>query len=332
MNDVPTDDEEPDEVDDAYRRASALDSSGPSDLARRRILNHAAQLAAERGAENAAAGISRRGAASQSWRRPAIFGTLAAAALAGLLITPRFFEPQVSVTAATSDARVARPSAAMPAAPTDQSEGRPLGMPANEQPQSPRAAEQGVPEPQAFARNAAPSTNSAAQLAAKNAPARAPSMAGARSSVEAGVSATAGDRVNAEASRVQAMSGARSAAPPAAPAGLFGPAAELRRAAETGDIAKLQMLLDKPPHVEKPNGGDQRGGVDKQSLVEVRDAGGRTALMLATLQGQDRAVDVLLAHGADPNAADAHGATPMQVAMAAGRESIAAALQRAGAR
>jgi len=35
----------------------------------------------------------------------------------------------------------------------------------------------------------------------------------------------------------------------------------------------------------------------------------RTALMLATLSGQARAVDLLLAHGADPNAADAQGVT-----------------------
>ena len=319
MNEGPPGDEEPDEVDDLYRRASALDSSGPSDLVRRRILNHAAQLAAERAAEDRAAGIGRRGAAHRSWRRPAIFGTLAAAALAGLLITPRFFEPHIPSTAATSDSRGARPGPAVPAAPTEQAEERSADM-AEEQPQLPRTEEQAVLKPQAFARSGAPSPNSAAQPAAKNAPAQAPSIAG--------------DHGNAEASRIQATADARSAAAAAAPAPprLFGPAAELLRAAETGDIAKLQLLLDKQAHPERLNASEQRSGVDNQSLVDARDRGGRTALMLATMQGRDRAVDVLLAHGADPNAADAHGTTPMQVAMAAGRESIAAALQRAGAR
>jgi ankyrin repeat protein len=92
------------------------------------------------------------------------------------------------------------------------------------------------------------------------------------------------------------------------------PAAELRRAAEIGDVAKLQTLLE------------------RQSVVDARDEDGRTALMLATLHGRAHAVDVLLAHGADPNAADARGTTPLQAALAGHQAAIAAALQRAGAR
>jgi ankyrin repeat protein len=53
--------------------------------------------------------------------------------------------------------------------------------------------------------------------------------------------------------------------------------------------------------------------------------------MLATLNGQGRVVDALLAHGADPNAADIDGTTPLQVAEAANQTAIAAALRRAGA-
>jgi len=54
--------------------------------------------------------------------------------------------------------------------------------------------------------------------------------------------------------------------------------------------------------------------------------------MLAAAGGQDESVDVLLAHGADPNAADANGTTPLKAALAADRPAIAAALRRAGAR
>ena len=91
------------------------------------------------------------------------------------------------------------------------------------------------------------------------------------------------------------------------------PAAELRRAAEIGDIAQLQALIATGP-------------------ADARDQDGRTALMLAVLRGQSRAVEMLLASGADPNAADAHGTTPLQAALAAHQQAIAETLQRAGAR
>ena len=54
--------------------------------------------------------------------------------------------------------------------------------------------------------------------------------------------------------------------------------------------------------------------------------------MLATLHGQTRAVSALLAHGADPSAADAHGTTPLQAAIAADEREIIATLRRYGAR
>jgi hypothetical protein len=51
---------------------------------RRAVLAHAAERAAQRGLE------ARPRAPWRPWRRPAIIGTLAAAALAGLLVTPYF--------------------------------------------------------------------------------------------------------------------------------------------------------------------------------------------------------------------------------------------------
>ncbi len=94
MNEVPPGQDEADDADDLYRRASALDDSRPSERVRRRVLDHAAQLAAERAAQISAAKLAATRAANRRWRRPAIFGTLAAAALAGLLVTPRFFTPE----------------------------------------------------------------------------------------------------------------------------------------------------------------------------------------------------------------------------------------------
>jgi len=41
---------------------------------------------------------------------------------------------------------------------------------------------------------------------------------------------------------------------------------------------------------------------------------------------------VLLAHGADPSAADAHGTTPLRAAVAADERAIISMLRRYGAR
>ena len=93
-----------------------------------------------------------------------------------------------------------------------------------------------------------------------------------------------------------------------------GTAPALRHAAEVGDVAGLEAQLKNP--------------VD----INARDPLGRTALMLATLQGQTASVVALLAHGADPNAADGRGTTPLEAARSGDHPDIAAALERYGAR
>ncbi|MFI4889731.1 MAG: ankyrin repeat domain-containing protein [Steroidobacterales bacterium] len=81
MSELPTGKDPDDDIDERYRRASALDPGRPAESVRRAVLAHAAQVAAQR-------------AARRSRWRPAVFGTLAAAALAGLLITPHFLPPR----------------------------------------------------------------------------------------------------------------------------------------------------------------------------------------------------------------------------------------------
>jgi hypothetical protein len=110
---------------------------------------------------------------------------------------------------------------------------------------------------------------------------------------------------------------APASAPPAPPT--TDREAALRQAAATGDLRKVRAML----------GAQGRGA---QVRIDAADARGRTALMLATLRGQAESVDVLLAHGADPNAADATGTTPLQAALAADQPAIVAALRRSGAR
>jgi hypothetical protein len=379
MNEVPPSQDPDDEADDLYRRASAVDPSRPSESVRRKVLEHAAQLAAERTAtaeraataeRTATKGPARIGFARWPYRsswRPAIFGTLAAAALAGLLFAPEFLmprgpgttllpdqgslqkavpAPEAPAAAAPAPARLAAPQAPAGQAPATQAPTAqvlaaqvpaatvaPTAPPPRtpyvaDEPSVPASREQAqsMLKPRASVRNAAPVADSAAPIAAKNAPAPVQGMNNTQSIAGAvgGVPAEAG-RARAGASTMTDIAAAPLAAPAArestertevTAARREDPAAELRRAAEIGDVAKLQTVLNRQP----------------ESVVDARDEEGRTALMLATLHGRAHAVNVLLAHGADPNVADARGTTPLQAALAGHQTAIAAALQLAGAR
>jgi hypothetical protein len=107
MNQQPPGHDESDDVDELYRRASALDSSRPSESVRNAVLAHAARLAEERASSPAGATASRNRA---RWR-PAVFGTLAAAALAGLIIAPRFLSPSTPEPTAAAPEPAAAPLA-----------------------------------------------------------------------------------------------------------------------------------------------------------------------------------------------------------------------------
>jgi hypothetical protein len=387
VNEVPPDPGRDDEVDDLYRRASALDSSRPSESVRRAVLDHAAQLAAQRLPETGPVKIDfTRPAANHPWRRPAIFGTLAAAALAGLMVAPQFLTPRAPITPVSAPVVVSRPqSAAAPPAPAPtlaQNEGQLQDRMFKRRSAPPSAEAKNNLEPRAGDQTGASTAEPAAEMAANDVPAKktrssadAPSMAKTPSSAAAPSSATAQSSPAAPSSAAAlSAAGARSmataqsadkaqstdnvqnapgpqdaamaqtsvsanggrksearrtegvtvgmsalsapphaAAPMAGAARLADPATELRRAAEIGDLTALQLLVDKHPE------------------IDARDPSGRTALMMATLHGQAEAVEVLLAHGADPNAADARGTTPLQAAIAGAQPAIAAALRRAGA-
>ncbi|HEY6923488.1 MAG TPA: ankyrin repeat domain-containing protein [Steroidobacteraceae bacterium] len=88
----------------------------------------------------------------------------------------------------------------------------------------------------------------------------------------------------------------------------------LRLAAENGDLKRLQQLLD------------------QLTDINSRDDAGRTALLLATLHGQSKAAELLLAHGANPNVPDAEGVTPLSAAVAGNHSTLIRMLKRAGAR
>ena len=338
MSELPPSPEDSDEVDALYRRASARDTGRPSESVRRAVLDHAAQLAANRaaGKDSARSGTGLR-AKRQSWWRPAALGTLAAAALAGFLVVPQYLGPDAPINPTLSPAPA--PTAALAPAPT------PVPASSSTDAVRPQAV---APESRTAARNEAPAADEAMQnvvvTAAKKMPAegrnrqsaqdatREPSVAGAPSALtalglpmapSAPSAPSAQDnvqRLTRSERSIASGTAALSYSPPPAAAAIapapqaMDPAAQLRRAAEIGDVGALRALLG------------------QRTAVDARDAGGRTALMLATLRGRTEAVEALLSAGADPNAADAGGTTPLQAALAADQTDIAAALRRAGAR
>ncbi|HEY6923505.1 MAG TPA: ankyrin repeat domain-containing protein [Steroidobacteraceae bacterium] len=102
------------------------------------------------------------------------------------------------------------------------------------------------------------------------------------------------------------------AAAPAAPARPLPPSDDFYKAAETGDLGRVNEVL-------------AEGNVD----VNMLDAKGRSPLILAISRGHVEIVKALLAHGADPAKADGHGVTPKAAAYSRGNFEITRALERA---
>jgi TPR repeat protein len=90
-------------------------------------------------------------------------------------------------------------------------------------------------------------------------------------------------------------------------------AAELRQAAERGDVAQVRSLLTL--------------GVDAQAT----DEGGKTALINAAWRGYGRVVEVMLEFGADPDFTDQNGLSALSWAALNGHTQVVEGLVAAGA-
>jgi hypothetical protein len=319
-----------DEADDRYRRASGLDPSKPGEGVRRAVLEYAAQQAAEHARAEAAAKrkpLPARGVPRSRWRPVALFGTLAAAVVAGLMIAPRLLMSPVRQTSRLSEAAPTAGALSAPHAAAADRGGslrsftQEPPVPVGGEP-APAPSYQAVRPSVAASQGAAAESPRLASAAAPHAemPAPPPSTAAApgedsrRRAAEADAVTVTGVTAAKSYPDAGVTAGRRAAnAPPAPNTNVRDVAAAFRHAAETGDLGALDELLG------------------HQSDINSRDPAGRTALMLATLHGQTRTVSALLAYGADPNAADAQGTTPLKAAMAADRPAIVAALQRYGA-
>jgi Ankyrin repeats (3 copies) len=305
--------------DDMERRfqTGLQDDSGPSEAVRRAILDHASRMAVEH-AQSRPGG--RRPAMPTARRRNTIFGALAAAVFAGLLVVPILRAPVVhrqSPVAAPPN----RESAAQPApAPQPQPAQAPQPQPA----QAPRLAE--------LQRNNTTYSGAGAQRRITADPDKPKEAAGPASS-SSGYSSQA-------KSEPQAVLGA--APSPAAPADARGSASDVASAIAAAPAPPSRQLARATTSAVE-RGESLRGAAAAGNLpavnavlsssfdVDARDRSGRTALMLAILNGHADVVDALLAHGAGVNAVDPSGVRPLQMARAKGNEEIIDSLLRAGA-
>jgi len=219
------------DLDEIYRRASALDPSRPSEATRRRVLEHAAALAARP-----------RPAANRARWRPAIFGTLAAAALAGLLVIPRVFNPHPPAESADT----AAPAKAPPVvAPPPLAGASPFASPPPLAGASPFAS--APPLADAPSMNAAPAPPPISPpQAAREIPRRRATDASRKADSRVDALAQSG------AAAENPIASAQLSSPPT------DPSAALRRAAETGDIQKLRVILGAEVRIDAPDARDGR--------------------------------------------------------------------------
>jgi hypothetical protein len=213
-----------DDFDSLYRRAFSGDVGRPSESVRRAVLRHAAELAANRAADLTATGRhadlgTKRAGANPRWRRSAVYGSLAAAALACLVVVPHWLLPPTAVRAPAPRTQDRQPGDVS----AETSSDRQVDAVASyyDRPHAPRLP----PRPARSSEGGA----SLAQESASRAMTATPAITAPAVSPPATASAIA------------------SAAPAAAPRDA---ASALREAAETGNVPRLRALLDEHPDVD----------------------------------------------------------------------------------
>ncbi len=287
--------------DDMERRfqTGLKDDGEPSAAVRRAILEHASRMAAAH-AESRPGG--RRSGTLTARRRNTIFGALAAAVFAGLLVVPMLRTPVVHRQGLVAQGPVAPP-------PNLETASHSAQAPPPQSAQAPRPAElqrnnttySGAGAQRRIAADAdkpQEATGPAAKTEPQSVRGAAPAMQ-APASDAASVSGGAAAPSSRQLARATTSSVER---------GEF-----FRGAAAAGNLTAVNAVLS------------------SSFDVDARDRSGRTALMLAILNGHADVVDALLAHGAAVNAADASAVRPLQMARAKGNEAIIDSLLRAGA-
>lgn len=340
MNDVtrpPPPPQDPEDIDDGYRRASATDPSRPSPAIRRAILAHAAKVAAERESRGNAF-LSWLKGLSRGWSGPALVGTLAAAVFAGMMILPRVQMLHQAREAMEAPKRVEAPPASEPVTvqlqpqerlpevplPSMKAPGPSLAAPPPASPalapgevsgtrrrevtQDSPAAITAIDSDELSAGASTPTQESAGAAAAPARDSVAARSSAATTAAQAGTApTTANDSKSSKALEEVVMTGSRITRDEVRRN------SEFWRAAEKGDLSKLQALLAQ--------------GV----FVNTRDSKGRTALLLAIQHRHADIVNALLEKDADPTLPDNKGITPLKAALDSGQTEVADTLRHHGA-
>lgn len=312
MNNTPPTNDPADDLEAMYHRTAAQDSSRPSTKARQAIFEHAAQIAMNRSKVSVAhtmadttltprtAARARGTFAQPKWRRPVFVGSLAAAVVAALMVGPQFLHVGAPVPNVTPDV---------------------VSKLADQKPSKSSDLEEVTVTVQ---NKSAP----AADILPIAAP---PSKVRVRPSQAAGSSATSvaanSNRPESQASAAAAASQAPAAAPALAEEVVTVTGARIRRAPDP----VLNMPLAPRSSLAAQDSSAPDRGTNAPGPIDARDDEGRTALMRAVLQGRLDAVVTLLGRGADPNAVDTAGVTPLQAARAGSDPQIVDALLHAGA-
>ena len=269
---------ERDEIDERYRRASAANPSRPPHSVRTAVLEEAARVAAQRGREP---DIPRR-LHPRGYRRPMLFGMLAAAVLAGFLVIPRFLSPDLARMAAMRTNTAASESPAAPAS--------------------------ALPQPVAPASRAGPSSMA---MDSAVGPQGEPNRAARPPALEEPLPMKTARNAAAKSTPARARSADRGATRRAAQSTDEGEA--LRAAVATGDVPAINALLDRASDV---NARDEKGrtalmlaimrgrsaAVDallaRGADANAADRGGLTPLQAAMGSGQNAIADALRRAGA----------------------------------
>lgn len=293
-----------------YRQASEAEPAAPSAAVRAAILAEGRDAAAHHARTAAQAEtLTRRG--RPQWHF-AVFGTAAAAVLAGILVLPRFLQ---------SPARVA----AVPAAPPVEESVVP--MQARKSTADKADAATSEPELRADSRRRENSQTQAAGSAEFAATQPPPADAWRKLEKDAADEAGGNAPILADAPAMPGAAAAPSVARSVAPATNAEIASQAKSAAArqlSASGSVLQAVRDgEPARIEELVAGG--------ASIEARDDLGRTPLMLAVELGRTEVVSVLLAQGANINATDQSGKTPLQLAMLMNKKDIAALLEKARA-
>jgi len=337
MSKVPPNQDSLSEVDQLYRRLSALDQGRPGEWVRRKVQAYATQHAAERAVRAnakakeissseaptpraAAIPAATEEAAKKSWLLPVTIGAVAAAALVGFLVVPRLMGPGDTPKAAVSSAPAPEPATAAPQiAQTPEpssSESAPSGSesPATTSPPSQSSAPATTGSPPPVAQSSAPAAPGSPPPVAQSPTASAAAVAAVASHPAATPPTQSPTRTRVARQNAPSSQGAPAAidhADTATQAARPAPTADSATAPKPAPSADTQVAsAAPPPPAPAPAPATQPASTPAGAASAPPDA-----LWEAAKSGDVSGLQAAFASNVDVNAPDANGETALILAI-----------------